>query len=81
MPEEVIISVSVNNSDFQAVAIMPNDLPEKSFEPLIKEFPVKGINKSVRYIKVEAKNIGICPDWHKGAGEKAWIFVDEITIE
>ena len=28
-----------------------------------------------------AENRGRCPDWHPGAGEKAWIFADEITIE
>jgi hypothetical protein len=29
---------------------------------------------------MEAKNIGVCPDWHPGKGEKAWIFVDEIIV-
>ncbi len=35
----------------------------------------------VKYIKVFAKNIGVCPAWHIGAGDKAWIFADEIIIE
>jgi hypothetical protein len=35
----------------------------------------------VRYIKVRAKNIGACPDWHPGSGGKAWLFVDEIMVE
>jgi len=34
-----------------------------------------------RYIKIKAANIGKCPDWHKGAGGKAWLFVDEAVIE
>ena len=34
-----------------------------------------------RFVKVVARNIGTCPDWHPGKGEPAWIFVDEIVIE
>ena len=34
-----------------------------------------------RYIKVVAKNVGLCPAWHVGANEKAWVFIDEIEIE
>lgn len=35
----------------------------------------------VRYIKVMAKNIGVCPPGHPGAGGKAWLFIDEIVVE
>ena len=28
----------------------------------------------------QAKNYGICPDWHLGSGGKTWLFVDEIII-
>jgi len=28
-----------------------------------------------------AKNRGVCPAWHPGAGQKAWLFVDEIAVE
>ncbi|NOR11849.1 MAG: hypothetical protein GQ545_01195, partial [Candidatus Aminicenantes bacterium] len=34
-----------------------------------------------RYIRIKARNVGICPDWHPGAGGKAWLFCDEIIIE
>jgi alpha-L-rhamnosidase len=33
-----------------------------------------------RYVRVHARNIGICPPWHPGAGGKAWIFVDELAV-
>jgi hypothetical protein len=32
-------------------------------------------------VRVKAKSIGVCPAWHKGAGNKAWLFVGEIVIE
>ena len=32
----------------------------------------------MRYIRVKAKNFGILPEWHQGAGGEAFIFIDEI---
>lgn len=36
---------------------------------------------NARYIKVVAKNFGIIPDGKPGAGNKAWLFVDEIEVK
>ena len=36
---------------------------------------------SARYIKVVAKNYGTIPDGDPGAGNKAWLFVDEIEVK
>jgi hypothetical protein len=33
-----------------------------------------------RYLRVVIRNIGTCPAGHPGAGQKAWLFVDEVTI-
>ncbi len=37
--------------------------------------------REVRYLRVRAKNQGPLPDWHPGAPENAWLFVDEIVVE
>ena len=34
-----------------------------------------------RYVRVVAKNFGVCPDWHLGKGGNAWIFADEIEVD
>ena len=47
---------------------------------IVRDFVVKGDGSS-RYVKVVAKNLGICPDHHKGAGYKCWVFADEIVIK
>ncbi|MBK8495865.1 MAG: beta-N-acetylhexosaminidase [Chitinophagaceae bacterium] len=36
--------------------------------------------KTCRYIRLYAKNYGIIPDGKPGAGNKAWLFVDEIEV-
>jgi arylsulfatase A-like enzyme len=74
------ISGSLDGKSFTNVgqvskAIGPST--EKSFSDLLT------MNESFtsRYVKVRIKNTGKCPDDHKGAGNKAWIFIDEIIIE
>ncbi|MBI9038258.1 MAG: discoidin domain-containing protein [Bacteroidales bacterium] len=81
LPEEVKISVSKSGKKYEEVF-------SESFtaDPNIRESRIakvfaglKDIN--ARYIKVYAKNIGLCPEWHSGAGKKAWLFVDEIIVK
>jgi hypothetical protein len=33
-----------------------------------------------RHIRIFAENIGVCPKWHPGRGDKAWVFVDEVMV-
>jgi hexosaminidase len=35
----------------------------------------------IRYIRVTAKNFGVCPPGHSGEGNPAWLFVSEIKIK
>ena len=60
--------------------VFPNfsDSIEGSFQ---KDFTLKVNDLKARYIKIKAKNYGLCPPWHLGAGGVTWIFVDEITIK
>jgi hypothetical protein len=39
------------------------------------------VSFSARFVRVKAKNIGLCPDWHMGRGDKAWLMIDEILVE
>ena len=46
----------------------------------VKDFVHKFSKREIRFVKVKAKNIGLCPEWHPGAGNRGWLFVDEIVI-
>lgn len=37
--------------------------------------------KGVKYLRVKVENQGVLPEWHPFAGEKAWVMVDEVTLE
>ena len=80
-PTEVIFSASDDGINFKQVVEIKNNIPTTNQELMIKRFSAKVDNVKARYLKVFAKNIGVCPTWHKGAGGKAWIFADEVTIE
>ncbi|MDP4280782.1 MAG: family 20 glycosylhydrolase, partial [Bacteroidota bacterium] len=79
-PEQVTYSLSSDKKRFHSIHEVLNDVKQKTDKPLIKMFTDIFPGTSARYIKVEAKNVGICPDWHEGKGEKCWMFVDEISV-
>lgn len=81
-PEYVELSVSENGKDYTSVSqISKVDLPQDDV-PRIQDYVLSNFDKlETRYIRIKAKNIGYCPDWHDGAGSEAWIFIDEIVIE
>ncbi|MCD4774310.1 MAG: GH92 family glycosyl hydrolase, partial [Bacteroidales bacterium] len=81
MPERIDYLISVNRKDFDFVGSVKNYISQKEDGGITQDLTLKRINKKARYIKVTAKNMGNCPDWHKGAGGKTWIFADEIVIE
>jgi len=80
LPVEVEIGISDRPYDFKVIARINNPVKE-AFSPSIAGFGRKDIGSTARYIKVRAKNIADCPSWHKGAGGKAWLFIDEVEIE
>ncbi len=81
LPEEVTFSVSTDGKIYTEIGQVKNDLDDHTQVSTIKEFSYPMKMQKARFIKVVAKNIGNCPEWHPGAGHKAWIFVDEISIE
>ena len=80
MPEQVEFFISNDGKNFKSVGVVKNHISQETEEAVLHEFD---INKkmSARYIKMVAKKIDACPDWHVGAGEPGWIFCDEIVIE
>jgi hypothetical protein len=80
MPEEVRIMISNDGQSFTDVPTITRPIPPEQEGVIIMDF-IFPVEKKARYIKVNARNMGNCPPWHKGAGGKAWIFADEIVIE
>ncbi len=81
MPRSVEYSVSMDGALFEPVSFLSNDVPDEKEGPVMKDFIAGGLDVEARFVRVVAKSAGVCPGWHPGAGGKAWIFVDEITVE
>jgi hypothetical protein len=81
LPLEVEYAVSEDGIVYKTVAILKSTTPASRIGAFIESFRCDMEPSSVRYIRIRADNMNICPDWHKGAGGLAWIFADEIVIE
>ena len=80
MPQEVVYSVSSNGSDYAEVARIKTPVGQRDLEVQVWDCEAK-VNRSARYVKVHATNIGTIPEWHPGAGSPGFIFVDEIAVD
>ncbi|MBA3647724.1 MAG: glycoside hydrolase family 92 protein [Chitinophagales bacterium] len=80
MPEDLEVKISLDGKTYSDPVITGNTVPDKEENPSTEILGV-AINKEARYIKIKATNYGILPSWHPGAGNKAWIFCDEIFIK
>ena len=81
LPESVEFSFSQDNIKFDSEHLLMNYVDQNNDNTFVKTFSYGQENISCRYIHVKANSIKTCPEWHKGAGEKAWLFCDEISIE
>jgi hexosaminidase len=79
LPSNVTVSTSVDGKRWTRPVEVASPVA-RSEEVLAKDFVCPLGNTSARYIRVAARNIGVCPPWHSGAGDKAWLFVDEIIV-
>ena len=82
MPTSVEVSIAEKDrQEFKTVGMSTNTVEAKEEGAILKNFHVKIPAQKVRYIKIHAQNRKMCPDWHPGAGSKAWIFIDEIVVK
>ena len=80
MPTEVEFFVSKDGKNYESVGVVENEVAPEAEDAIIQELEIRK-HLQARYVRMVAKNLGVCPEWHVGAGEKAWIFCDEIVIE
>lgn len=81
MPDSVTVEVSRDGVNFLEAGRAVNTVADTAWGGISGDFTVELHNVSVRYIRVHAYNRSVVPEWHVGAGGKAWIFVDEILVE
>ncbi len=80
MPKKIELWSSYDGKSFRLISESINEIPTNQWGTIINyyDLPITGI--SGRFLKVVARNIGVCPESHKGEGNPAWIFADEIIV-
>jgi hypothetical protein len=80
LPKQVSVKVSEDGITYKNLEdnrfSSEKEIKEVLIQPVIFSTDCK-----VRFIKLVAINPGLCPAWHPGAGNKSWIFADEIVVE
>jgi hypothetical protein len=70
----------VDGVEYALMEQVTNPIPEDMPGSFTVSFAVN-IQAKLRFLKVEARSLKTCPDWHIGAGKKCWIFTDEIVVQ
>ena len=80
-PKNVEYWSSLDGENYDYLGKINTETPENIEGSFHKDIQLEINGIKTRYVKIKAKNYGICPEWHLGAGGKTWVFVDEIIIK
>ncbi len=80
LPETVEFQVSQDGVDWKSVAVIGHDISPLTQDRTIHEFVAEDLSLRASEVRVIGKTLGLCPDWHPGAGKPCWVFADEIVV-
>ncbi len=81
MPKEVRFMISEDGEEWFTLHTAKNVTPLDLYGATVTNFGcVIFQSLFTRYLKIEAVNVGNCPNWHLGSGNPSWLFADEIII-
>lgn len=81
LPEYVEFMFSNDNRKFNNLGKVNRKINLRSTKLKREEYTLKISPIKTRYLKIKARNVGVCPTWHQGSGGPAWVFADEVIIE
>jgi len=76
LPKSAKVFVSGNGKDFKEIKQISQSEITAHNGKININFP----EKNTSFIKIKIENFGIIPDGNEGAGNKAWLFLDEIFV-
>ena len=83
-PKSVWVSFSKDGKEFtdwQLAELPVFDQPDKLQGLGRIEARLRTDGKQWKFVRVKVENQGVLPEWHPYAGQKAWIMVDEVSVE
>ena len=79
-PTKIELHFSNDNNTYYHKYSLQSDIDLRK-EPQIKDFIFNINQEETRFIKFKITATKTLPEWHKYAGNKSWLFIDEITVE
>jgi hypothetical protein len=80
-PKRVEFYISDNGNNYKMVGAVDNTLPIDQYDSFLKDFMADFKPADARFVRVVAKTLGNTPESHPGAGQPAWMHIDEIVVE
>jgi hexosaminidase len=81
LPKQVSFEVSPDGQDYQLLDVVKSNIAPVERGRIIHHFATGKAAEDVRFVRVHAENIGVCPPGHSGEGRPAWLFVSEIIVK
>ncbi len=81
MPTELQVEISTDGETFMPAGGVTNTVPDDEEGSFSQKLIMMLDGTPLRAIRFTARNYGLLPAWHPGAGGEAFIFVDELIIE
>lgn len=80
LPAKIEYYLSSDDKDYFLIATQETTHDPKDENVIVRNFKTEILPTDAKFLKIKAKNIGKLPAWHQGAGNDAYLFVDEIEI-
>ena len=80
MPGSIDVYTSVDGVNYNLAGSVKSEVAIDEPRTLIQDWTVSFDSTPARYVRVCAHPFGEIPSWHRGYGDKSFIFIDEIMI-
>ena len=77
-PQEIELWGGDSESSLRLIKRMQPEQPVKVAPAYLTGYDINFNTKKVKVLKLILKPVGKLPAWHKGKGDKGWIFADEV---
>jgi len=83
LPAGIVFEVSRDGVNYEAAAQIESgtESAARAPHPAVLTLGSRVAKSGVTHIRIRAKSAGGIPAWHPSAGERAWVFADEIILE
>lgn len=79
-PQQIEVWAGADSTHLRLLKKMNPEQPAKDAPGYMKTYDLSFSPVEEKYFKVVVKPVMVLPKWHRGKGDKGWIFVDELLV-